>query len=105
MAVSGDLLAGNVHARSSLSPLIMFAAGPGTITVVVTLAAVRMPDRLPITAIVAAVMGAGKTLAALLLAIQSGIASQPEHAGHSHPLHGAHWLQFVLAGLKVFLRT
>ena len=78
--MSGDLLAGNIHARSSLSPLIMFAAGPGTITVVVTLAAVHMPDRLPITAIVAAAMGAGKTLAALLLAIQSDEGLGIDHA-------------------------
>jgi multiple antibiotic resistance protein len=40
-------------APSSLAPLIMFAAGPGTITAVVTLAAVHTPDGFPATAIVA----------------------------------------------------
>src|SRR5215469_7314399 len=55
-------------APSSLAPLVMFAAGPGTITAVVTLAAVHSPDGLPLTASVAAVIGAGVTLAALLLA-------------------------------------
>ena len=81
---------GDVDAPSSLAPLIMFAAGPGTITAVVTLAAVHTPDSLPITAIAAAVIGAAVTFAALLLAIQIGVASRPKHAGHSHPLHGAH---------------
>jgi hypothetical protein len=36
-------------APSSLAPLIMFAAGPGTITAVVTLAAVHTPDGFPAT--------------------------------------------------------
>jgi multiple antibiotic resistance protein len=43
-------------AHGSLAPLIMFAAGPGTITAVVTLAAVYTPDGFPVTAIAAAVM-------------------------------------------------
>jgi hypothetical protein len=50
----------------------MFAAGPGTITAVVTLAAVHTPDGLPVTAIVAALIGSGVTFAALLLAIKLG---------------------------------
>src|SRR5262245_26441406 len=45
-------------APNSFAPLIMFAAGPGTITTVVTMAAVHSPHGLPITAIVAAVIGA-----------------------------------------------
>jgi len=44
-------------AGGSLAPLIMFAAGPGTITAVVTLAAVHTPDSFPVTAIAAAVIG------------------------------------------------
>jgi hypothetical protein len=61
--------------------LIMFAAGAGTITAVVTLAAVHTPD---VTAIVAALIGAGVTFGALVLAIKSG------HPGDRYPLHGAH---------------
>jgi multiple antibiotic resistance protein len=57
---------------SSMAPLIMFAAGPGTITAIVTLAAVHTPDGLPVTAIVAAVVGTSVTLASLVLAIQLG---------------------------------
>src|SRR5262245_43260851 len=42
----------NHSAPNSFAPLIMFAAGPGTITTVVTLAAVHTPHGLPITAII-----------------------------------------------------
>src|SRR6516164_6408495 len=62
----------DTDAPSSLAPLVMFAAGPGTITAVVTLAAVHTSDGLPVTAIVAAVVGAGVTWAILLLAIGVG---------------------------------
>lgn len=96
----------DVNAQSSLAPLIMFAAGPGTITAVVTLAAVHTPDSLPLTAIAAAVIGAGVTFAALLLAIPLGA-----HLGRSTQaivtrfmglIVAAMGMQFVLAGLKAF---
>ena len=86
----------------------MFAAGPGTITAVVTLAAVHTSDGLPVTAIVAAVVGAGITLAALLLAIGVG-----SHFGRRTQaivtrfmglIVASMGMQFVLAGLKAFLR-
>ena len=85
----------------------MFAAGPGTITAVVTLAAVHTSDGLPVTAIVA-VVGAGITLAALLLAIGVG-----SHFGRRTQaivtrfmglIVASMGMQFVLAGLKAFLR-
>jgi multiple antibiotic resistance protein len=57
-------------AGTSLFPLIMFAAGPGTITAVVTMAAVHTPSSLPLTALIASVTGAGITFGALLLASQ-----------------------------------
>jgi len=50
----------------------MFAAGPGTITAVVTLAAVHTPDGLPMTAIIAAVVGTTVTFVALILAVRLG---------------------------------
>lgn len=62
----------DVTANSSTGPLIVFAAGPGTITAIVTLAAIHTPDGLPVTAIVAALIGAAATLLALLLAVQLG---------------------------------
>ena len=63
---------GDTTVQGSLVPLLMFAAGPGTITAVVTLAAVHTPDGLPITAIIAAVVGAGVTFVALILAVRLG---------------------------------
>jgi multiple antibiotic resistance protein len=93
-------------APSSLAPLIMFAAGPGTITAVVTLAAVHTPDGFPTTAIVAAVVGAVITLAILLLAIRAG-----SHLGRNTQaivtrfmglIVASMGMQFVLTGLKAF---
>jgi multiple antibiotic resistance protein len=92
---------------SSLAPLIMFAAGPGTITAVVTLAAVHTPDGLPITAIGAAVIGAGVTFAALLLAIGAGSrigrSSQAMVTRFMGLIVASMGMQFVLTGLKQFL--
>jgi multiple antibiotic resistance protein len=98
----------NTAAASSLGPLIMFAAGPGTITAVVTLAAVHTPDGLPVTAIAAAVIGAGVTFAVLILAVSVG-----SHLGRSTRgvvtrfmglIVASMGMQFVLTGLKAFLR-
>jgi multiple antibiotic resistance protein len=97
---------GQADARGSLAPLIMFAAGPGTITAVVTLAAVHTPDVLPVTAIAAAAIGAAVTFAALLLVIQFG-----SHLGKSTQaivtrfmglIVASMGMQFVLVGLKAF---
>jgi multiple antibiotic resistance protein len=91
---------------TSFTPLVMFAAGPGTITAVVTLAAVHTPDGLPVTAIVASVVGAGVTFGVLLLAIAAGA-----HLGHSVQaivtrfmglIVSSMGMQFVLTGLKAF---
>jgi multiple antibiotic resistance protein len=93
-------------AANSLIPLIMFAAGPGTITAIVTLAAVHTPDGLPVTAIVAAIVGAGVTLAALLLAI--GVGSRVSSGTQSTVTRfmglivASMGMQFVLTGLKEF---
>jgi len=76
---------------------------------VVTLAAVHTPDGFPVTAIAAAVIGAAVTFAALLLAIQLG-----SHLGRSTQamvtrfmglIVASMGMQFVLTGLKAFLRT
>jgi multiple antibiotic resistance protein len=67
------------------------AAGPGTITAVVTLAAVHTSDGLALAAIAAAVIGAGVTFVVLLLAIQLGSHLGKKHAGHSHPSSWHPW--------------
>jgi multiple antibiotic resistance protein len=93
-------------APRSLAPLIMFAAGPGTITAVVTLAAAHTPDRLPVTAIFAAVVGAGVTFAVFLVAIGAGSrlgsGSQAIVTRFMGLIVTAMGMQFVLTGLKEF---
>jgi multiple antibiotic resistance protein len=100
-------LADDNDASRSLGPLVMFAAGPGTITAVVTLAAVHTPDRLPVTAIVASLIGAGVTFAALLLVVRMG-----SHIGRSAQgivtrfmglIVASMGMQFILTGWKAFL--
>lgn len=94
---------------SSLTPLIMFAAGPGTITAVVTLAAVHTPEGLPLTALAASVVGAGVTFVVLLLASQltsrlsqSTLALVTRFMGLIVTSMG---MQFVLSGLKAFMHS
>ena len=100
---------GNAVVQGSLVPLLMFAAGPGTITAVVTLAAVHTPDGLPITAIIAAVVGAGATLVALTLAVRLGPrlgrGTQATVTRFMGLIVASMGMQFVLVGLKEFLEA
>ena len=93
--------------QGSLVPLLMFAAGPGTITAVVTLAAVHTPDGLPVTAIIAAIVGAGLTLVALTLAVRLGPrlgrGTQATVTRFMGLIVASMGMQFVLVGLKAFL--
>jgi multiple antibiotic resistance protein len=99
----------DADAGGSLSPLIMFAAGPGTITAVVTLAAVHTPRGIPLTALTAAVIGTAATFGVLLLAIRAG--SRLDHSTQAFVTRfmglivASMGMQFVLAGLKAFLAT
>ncbi len=96
-------------AATSLFPLIMFAAGPGTITAVVTMAAVHTPTALPVTALAASVVGAAATLVALLLASQLGSRVNPHTQAIVTRFMGlivtAMGMQFLLAGLKAFMQS
>ena len=100
---------GDAAASSSLAPLVMFAAGPGTITAVVTLAAVHTPRGLPLTAIVAAVIGAAVTFAVLLLVVRVGSRigrnTQAMVTRFMGLIVASMGMQFVLTGLKAFLGT
>jgi multiple antibiotic resistance protein len=100
---------GNGAASTSLAPLVMFAAGPGTITAVVTLAAVHTPDGFPVTAVVAAVIGAAVTLASLLLAVGLGSRIGRDTRSVVTRFMGlvvaSMGMQFVLTGLKAFFNT
>jgi multiple antibiotic resistance protein len=94
-------------AQNSLTPLIMFAAGPGTITAVVTLAAVHTPDGLPLSALAASVVGAGVTLGVLLLVSQLGShinqTTQAMVTRFMGLIVTAMGMQFVLTGYKAFM--
>ena len=98
---------GDAGVQGSLVPLLMFAAGPGTITAVVTLAAVHTPDGLPMTAIIAAVVGAGVTFSALILAVRLGPrlgrGTQATVTRFMGLIVASMGMQFVLVGLKAFL--
>ena len=100
---------GDAGVKGSLVPLLMFAAGPGTITAVVTLAAVHTPDGLPVTAIIAAVAGAGVTFVALTLAVRLGPrlgrGTQATVTRFMGLIVASMGMQFVLVGLKAFLEA
>ena len=100
---------GDAGVQGSLVPLLMFAAGPGTITAVVTLAAVHTPDGLPMTAIIAAVVGAGVTFFALTIAVRLGPrlgrGTQATVTRFMGLIVASMGMQFVLVGLKAFLEA
>jgi MarC family membrane protein len=95
--------------RTSLTPLVMFAAGPGTITAVVTLAAVHTPEGLPLSALVASTVGAGVTLGVLLLVSQLGSRISHNTQAIVTRFMGlivtAMGMQFVLTGYKAFMHS
>jgi multiple antibiotic resistance protein len=96
-------------ARNSLTPLVMFAAGPGTITAVVTLAAAHTPDGLPLSALAASTVGAVVTLGVLLLASQLGSRISRNTQAMVTRFMGlivtAMGMQFVLTGYKAFMHS
>jgi multiple antibiotic resistance protein len=57
---------------ASLSPLILFAASPGTITGVITLSVSHSRHELPVTALVAVVVALSATWLVMILAARSG---------------------------------
>ena len=87
----------------------MFAAGPGTIATVVTLTAAHASDGLPSTALVAAVVGAAVTFAALLLAIRAGArlghAAQAGITRFMGLIVASMGMQFILVGIKAFMQA
>jgi multiple antibiotic resistance protein len=102
--------AGDIDASGSLMPLIMFAAGPGTIATVVTLAALHAPSHgIPIEAVIASIVGAGVTFIVLLLAIKAGShlkqSTQALVTRFMGLIVASMGMQFVLEGLKAFLRV
>ena len=97
------------HIPNSLAPLVMFAAGPGTITAVVTMAAVHTPTGLPLSALAASAIGAGVTFAVLLLASQLGSrinrSTQAVVTRFMGLIVTAMGMQFALTVLKAFMKS
>ena len=93
--------------RTSLTPLVKFAAGPGTITAVVTLAAVHTPDGLPLSALAASAIGAGVTFGVLLIASKLGSHISQNTQAIVTQFMGlivtAMGMQFVLTGFRAFM--
>ena len=100
---------GDANVQGSLVPLLMFAAGPGTITAVVTLAAVHTPDGLPMTALIAALVGTAVTFAALILAVRLGPrlgrGTQATVTRFMGLIVSSMGMQFVLVSLKAWFET
>ncbi len=95
--------------HTSLTPLILFAASPGTITAVITIAAAHNRQTLPVTAITGVAVALAVLAAALLLAAKFS-------RGHSRKsgmrkiissymgvLIIAMGIQFVLTGIRQFM--
>ena len=100
---------GDANIPGSLVPLLMFAAGPGTITAVVTLAAVHTPDGLPMTAIIAALVGTAVTFVALILAVRLGPrlgrGTQATVTRFMGLIVSSMGMQFVLVSLRAWFET
>jgi multiple antibiotic resistance protein len=95
--------------QPALTPLILFAASPGTITGVITLAVAHSKDMFPVTALVAVAVGTVVMWLAIGLAIYMG-----SRAGGSGFVHDtvtrfmglivvAMGVQFALTGIRAFM--
>ena len=90
-----------------MSPLILFAASPGTITGVITLAVHQSRDQFPVPTLVAIAVAVAVTWIVMVLAARAGGGKQP---GSLHDLTTrfmglivlAMGMQFLLSGLKAF---
>lgn len=94
---------------NSLVSLVMFAAGPGTITAVVTIASVHTRTGLPASALIASATGAAVTFGVLLLASRLGSHVSKNMQAIVTRFMGlivtSMGMQFVLTGFKTFIQT
>ena len=92
---------------SSLTPLILFAASPGTITGVITLSVAHQGSGLPVTALVAVIVALIITWLLMIVVARSG---GPKKQGLMHDVTArfmglivlAMGVQFMLTGLQSF---
>ncbi len=98
---------GDEAADPSLTPLILFAASPGTIIGVITIAIAHSIDNIPVTALVAVVVALTVTWLIMVLMAQ---ASGQQQRGMMHDVTSrfmglivlAMGVQFALTGLNEF---
>jgi multiple antibiotic resistance protein len=94
---------------TSLTPLILFAASPGTITGVITVAAAHGKRPLPITAIIGVVATLAVLVLVLLISIRfSSSKSKSTMArkmvtSYMGVIVIAMGVQFILSGIKAFM--
>ena len=70
--LSGQPAAGDSRSKQSLTPLILFAASPGTITGVITLSVAHTRMTFPLTSLIAIAVATGITWLAMLLVARFG---------------------------------
>ena len=70
--LSGQPAAANAKSTQSLTPLILFAASPGTITGVIALSVAHTRTKLPVTSLVAIAVATGTTWLAMVLVARFG---------------------------------
>ena len=70
--LSGKSAAGDSRSKQSLTPLILFAASPGTITGVITLSVAHTRMTFPLTSLIAIAVATGITWLAMLLVAHFG---------------------------------
>lgn len=95
----------------SYAPMILFAASPGTITGVITVAVAHSKDALPVTALVGIAIVLTVMLALLLLVSRTQKANQSETPGLARDMIGRYMglivvamgIQFILTGYKAFM--
>ncbi len=96
-------------AEPSITPLVLFAASPGTITGVITLSIAHTGSELPVTALVG--VGIAVAVTWLLLLLTARLSGQGSGGGLMHDLISrfmglivlAMGFQFALSGLRAFM--
>lgn len=101
---------GEAAGNTSLAPLILFAASPGTITGVITISAVHSKLDLPLTALVAIAVAVLVTWAVMLWVGRSGGQQRQSLARDTTTrfmglIVLAMGVQFILTGIQSFFTT
>ena len=108
--LSGGSAAGDSRSKQSLTPLILFAASPGTITGVITLSVAHTRMTFPLTSLIAIAVATGITWLAMLLVAHFG--GKQESGGFLRDtltrfmglIVFAMGVQFALTGYRSFMK-